>query len=180
MIKRGESNYIINPNQLQVNASLANLTKRYGEALEKHYPGWMWMINPDQDGGVMYIYSLRISGEWGYTLKTGEVQNDAHEKHAIMAGGEILDRYNIPRGKYKRECLQGKMQDLRGNFIPDVTDRLSVEQKKIRDRRFAQAVQEGKAEVMHRDTQLEDGTIYREVAVKIGEDDGGLASTDED
>ena len=180
MIKRGESNFIVNPNELRVDGSLANLTKRYGEALEKHYPGWLWTINPDQDGGVIYIYSLRISGEWGYTLKTADVQNDAHEKEAIMAGGEILDRYNVPRGAYKREYLQGKMVDLRNNFIPDVTDRLSAEQKKIRDKRFSQAVEDGVADIVHRDTQREDGTIYREIAVKIGEDDGGLASIDED
>jgi len=174
-----ETKYILDPNQLQVDGSLANLTKRYGEALEKHYPGWWWMINPDQEGGVMYIYSLRLSGEWGYTIKTGEVENDTHEKMAIMAGGEILDRYNLPRGKYKRELLQGKMKDLRDNFIPDVTDRLSAEQKKIRDKRFSQAVDEGKAEIVHRDTKREDGTIYREIAVKVtGDDDGGLDSTD--
>ena len=170
-----ETKYIIAPNQLPVSASLANLAKRYGEALEKHYPGWWWTINPDETGGVMYIYCLRLSGEWGYVIKTGDVQNDAHEKEAIMAGGEILDRYNIPRGAYKREYLQGKIKDLRDNFIPDVTDRLSAEQKKIRDKRFSQAVEEGKAEIIHHDTKREDGTIFREVAVKItGDDDGGL------
>lgn len=173
-----ETKYIINPNELEVSSSLANLTKRYGEALEKHYPGWWWTINPDETGGVMYIYCLRLSGEWGYTIKTGDVENDSHEKMAIMAGGEILDRYNIPRGPYKHELLQGKMKDLRDNFIPDVTDRLSKEQKKIRDKRFAQAVEDGKAEVIHRDTKLEDGSTYREVAVKItGDDDDRLGST---
>ena len=176
-----ETKYILNPDDLGVHGSLANLTKRYGEALEKHYPGWWWLINPDENAGCMYIYSLRLSGEWGYILKIKEIQNDEHEKAAVMAGGEILDRYNIRRGKYDRELLQGKMKDLRDNFIPDVTDRLSAEQKKIRDKAFSKAVEEGKAEIVHRDTQREDGTIYREIAVKVtGDDDGGLDSTGQD
>ena len=176
-MKRGESSYIIDPRQLDVDASLANLTRRYGEALEKHYPGWLWMINPDQDGGVIYIYSLRLSGEWGYTLKTGEVENDTHEKAAIMAGGEILDRFNIRRGKYKRSLLLGKMVDLRGNFIPDITDRLSKDQKKIRDRELTKAVNEGKAAIAHEDTVQPDGSVFRKIAIRIGEDDAGDQET---
>jgi len=176
-MKKGESSYILNPNALDVDASLANLTKRYGEALEKQYPGWWWTINPDEDGGVIYIYSLRLSGEWGYVLKTGEVQDDAHEKAAIRAGGEILERYGIRRGKYDRELLQGKMQDLRGNFIPDITDAASRQQKKRRDQDFTRAVNEGTAKVIKRDTVQPDGSVFREIAIKIGGDDAGIDST---
>ena len=169
-MKQGESQYIFDPNTLDVDASLANLTKRYGEALEKQYPGWLWMINPDQDGGVIYIYSLRLSGEWGYVLKTGEVENDAHGKAAIRAGGEILERFGIRRGKYKRKLLRGKITNLRGDYIPDITDKSSRQQKKRRDRDFTRAVMEGIATVETRDTVYADGKTYREIAVRIGDD----------
>lgn len=176
-MKRGESTYIIDPNRLEVDGSLALLTKRYGEALEKQYPGWLWVINPDEDGGVIYIYSLRLSGEWGYVLKTGEVENDCHEKAAITAGGAILERYGIRRGKYDRGLLQGKMRDLRGNLIPDITDKASAQQKKRRDIDFTRAVNEGKAKVIRRDTVQPDGSVYREIAIKIGGDDAGIDIT---
>lgn len=166
----GNTDIILNPNQLDVDASLANLIKRYGEALEKKYPGWLWAINPDKRGGVIYIYSLRLSGEWGYVLKTGDVENDRHEKAAIMAGGEILERYGIRRGKYKRSLLRGKIRSLRGDFIPDITDKASRQQKKRRDRDFTRAVNDGKAAVVHRDTKQQDGTTYREIAIRIGDD----------
>ena len=169
-MRRGESSYIVDPNQLQVDGSLANLAKRCGEALEKRYPGWLWTINPDQEGGVIYIYSLRLSGEWGYVIKIADIQNDPQAKEAIMAGGEILERYNIRRGKYKRSLLKNKMVDLRGNYIPDITDRISAKQKAIRDREFTKAVNEGAAQVVHRDTVKEDGSVYREIAIKIGDD----------
>ena len=169
-MNRGESSYIVDPNQLNVDGSLANLAKRCGEALEKRYPGWWWTINPDQVGGVIYIYSLRLSGEWGYTIKIADIQDDPQAKEAIIAGGEILERFNIRRGKYKRGLLKGKMVDLRGNFIPDITDRVSAKQKKIRDREFTKAVREGAAQVVHRDTVKEDGTVFREIAIKIGDE----------
>jgi len=170
MVRKGESQYIVDPSQLTVDGSLANLAKRCGEALEKRYPGWLWTINPDEVGGVIYIYSLRLSGEYGYTIKIADIQDDPQAKEAIMAGGEILERYQIRRGKYDRELLRGKMTDLRGNYIPDITDRLSADQKKIRDREFSKAVQEGAAEVVTRDTPKADGTVYREIAIKIGDD----------
>ena len=83
---------------------------------------------------------------------------------------EILERYNIRRGKYKRSLLRHKLKDLRGNFIPDITDRVSAKQKVIRDREFTKAIKEGAAEVIHRDTIKEDGTTYRELAIKVGGD----------
>lgn len=168
MIERGISEYIVDPSQLDVHGSLANLAKRCGEALEKRYPGWWWTINPDENGGVIYIYALRLSGEWGYTIKIADIQDDTTDKQAIMAGGEILERYNIRRGKYKRSLLRHKMKDLRGNFIPDITDRISAKQKKIRDRELTKAVNEGAVEIVHHDTVKEDGTTYREIAMKIG------------
>lgn len=176
-MKRGESSYILDPNKLQVSGALENATKRAGAALEKKYPEWWWLLNPDEEGGVVYIYSLRLSGEWGYTVKIKDFQ-DEPAKTAIMAGGEILERYNIRRGKYKRSLLKNKMVDLRGNFIPDITDRLSKHQKEIRDRELTKAIDEGKAKIVHKDTVQPDGSVYRQIAMRIGEDDGGLNSTD--
>jgi hypothetical protein len=169
-MKAGESTYIIDPNKLEVSGSLALLTKRYGEALEKKYPGWWWMINPDEAGGIIYIYSLRLSGEWGYTIKIGEVENDCHEKVAITAGGEILERFGLRRGKYHRDLLRGKITNLRGDYIPDITDASSRQQKKRRDMDFTRAVNEGKAAVVTRDTVQADGKTYRQIAIRIGED----------
>jgi len=166
---RGTSEYILDPRGLNVSGVLENLTKRCGAALEAKYPGWMWLLNPDEEAGVMYFYSLRLSGEWGYILKIEDVQAGDAEKMAVMAGGEILERYNIRRGRYDVELLRGKITDLRGNYMPDITDRLSKDQKKQRDKDFTKAVEEGKAEVVHRDTVKEDGTVFREIAVRIGD-----------
>ena len=174
-----ETKYILDPSQLDVSGNLENVTKRAGAALEKKYPGWWWLLNPDEEGGVFYIYSLRLSGEWGYVVKTKEMQ-ERPAKIAIMAGGEILERFGIRRGKYKRELLHDKMVDLRGNFIPDITDRLSKDQKKQRDKDLTKAIDEGKAAIVHKDSVQKDGTVFRQIAIRIGEDDGGINSTGTD
>lgn len=168
-MKKGESTYILDPGQFDVSGPLEILAKDCGEILEKKYPGWWWCINPDEVGGIMYIYALRLSGEWGYTIKIADIQDDPKRAEALMAGGEILERYSLPRGPYKRELLLTKMKDLRGNFIPDITDRHSKAQKKQRDRDFSAAVRENKARVVRRDTVKEDGTVFREIAVQIGD-----------
>lgn len=178
-MKRGESTYVIDPSTLDVKGVLENVTKRAGAALEKKYPGWWWCLNPDEWAGVFYIYSLRLSGEWGYVVKIKDIQ-DKPAKTAIEAGGEILERYGIRRGKYKRSLLKNKMKDLRGNFIPDITDRLSKDQKKIRDRELTKAIDEGKAAIVHKDTVQQDGTVYRQLAIRIGDDDAGLDSISAD
>jgi len=172
-MKRGESTYVLDPKTLEVSGALENVTKRAGAALEKKYPGWWWCLNPDEEGGVFYIYALRLSGEWGYTVKIKEMQ-DTPDKTAIMAGGEILERYGIRRGKYKRSLLKNKMVDLRGNFIPDITDRLSKDQKKQRDKDLTKAIEEGKAAIVHKDNVQPDGSVFRQIAIRIGEDNGGL------
>jgi len=164
--------YVHDPAELLgISGSLANLTKDTADKLEKNFPGWLWCIDPDENAGMMYIFSLRLSGEYGYKLKIKDIQDDETRKFAIMAGGEILERYGIRRGKYKRELLKGKIQDLRGNYIPDITDKTGKAQKQERDRVLTKALGEGKIELRTRDNVMQDGSVHREVFMKIGGDD---------
>jgi len=176
-MKKGESVYIFKPSDLDVGGSLSIIVKDCGELLEKHYPGWQWLINPDPFAGMIYIYSLMLSGEWGYKLRIADIQNDPKRKEAVRAGGEILARFGLPRGKYHRDPLKGKMVDLMGNYIPDITDSSAKAQKQKRDRDLTKAIDEGKAAIVHKDTVQEDGTVFRQIAIRIGEEDGGLDST---
>ncbi len=171
-LERAKPDYVLDPKELlDISGSLAILTKDCADRLEKHYPGWLWTINPDENAGMMYIYSLRLSGEFGYKMKIADIQDDENRKFAIRAGGEILERYGMPRRRYKRSYLKGKMQDLRGNYIPDMTDNSQRDQKRQRDRTMTKAMSEGKIQFKTHDRVQEDGTTHREIFVKIGADD---------
>ena len=138
--------------------------------LEKNYPGWLWTINPDQNAGMIYIYSLRLSGEFGYKMKIGDVQDDPNRRLAVEAGGQILERYGMKRGKYVHSDLAGKIQDLRGNYIPDMTDGSQRDQKRERDRVVTKAMDEGRIQFKSEDKVLADGSVHRELYIKIGDD----------
>jgi hypothetical protein len=153
---------------LGISGSLATITKDCADLLEKHYPGWLWTINPDENAGMIYIYSLRLSGEFGYKIRIGDIQNDPRRRLAVDAGGEILERYGLKRGAYKHEYLVGKIQDLRGNYIPDMTDASQRDQKRQRDRTITKAMDEGKITFRATDKVLADGSVHRELYMKIG------------
>ena len=73
--------------------------KRIHDKLTKHYPGHMWAVNVNQ--GVAFIKNLMLSGNWGFIIKLKDIDNDY--KKVIQAGGEILERYNVSRGRLKEQ-----------------------------------------------------------------------------
>lgn len=164
----GADEYVTDPNEfVDVSASLAILTKDIADRLEAHYPGWLWAVAPFEWGGIIKIFSLRISGQYGYIMKIADIQYDPRRQLAVEAGGEILERYGLPRGPYRRELLRGRMRDLVGNLIPDITDKDGRVQRRDRDRRVTQAVNEGALKLRAVDRTDEAGNTYREISMQI-------------
>ena len=171
-LERQKPDYVAEPHELMgISASLAILVKDTADKLERLYPGWLWTLNPDENAGMLYLYSLRLSGEFGYKFRIGEIENDEKRKFAMRAGGELLERYGCPRKRYKHKYLKGLMLDIRGNYIPDLTDRSQKEQKVNRDRTVTKALNEGSIRFRAHDTTQEDGSVHRELFVQIGGDD---------
>lgn len=77
------------------------LAKRAGDLLERHYPGHLWavFINSEKTGGVMYIKNFRVSFIYGYVLHLSNVYADPQLKCVVKAGGEILERAHMKRGR---------------------------------------------------------------------------------
>lgn len=67
--------------------------------LDKHYPGHLWAVNVNSNGGVVDIKNFAISYSHGYRLMLMDVQNDPTHKKCIMAAGEILERAAMRRGR---------------------------------------------------------------------------------
>jgi len=79
------------------------LAKDAADALNRHYPGHLWAVNvnADEKGGVMTIKNFSVSFKYGYTLHLAKL--DPTMKRVIKAGGEILERANLARGKSNGE-----------------------------------------------------------------------------
>ena len=76
------------------------LCRNVSEVLERHYPGWCWLVGVEQ--GMVRIHSFKLSTLEGYRLRPEEIDNDY--RRVVDAGGEILERFGMPRGRYNHEA----------------------------------------------------------------------------
>ena len=77
--------------------------------LQKHYPGHYWMVECNIRQGMINVYNLLLSGKYGFRLQLGGIFSYSQVAADVMrAGGELLERFNLPRGKFNVEkwlCL---------------------------------------------------------------------------
>jgi len=92
-------------NQLDI-----QLAKTIADTLEEHYPGWGWQvnINSEKSGGVINVLNgvlndnPFVSKNYGYVLHISNISSHkATVKKAIMIGGELLERANMPRSRWQ-------------------------------------------------------------------------------
>lgn len=91
-----------------------------GETLNKHYPGHLWAVTVDEDGGVLVIKNLALSGNWGFVLHLHRLPaGKALHPLIVRAGGELLERYNLSRSRLKVDEIMKMKRDSRGIPIGD-------------------------------------------------------------
>ena len=77
------------------------MAKQASEVLTRAYPGWLWGVNVDGRTGMCDIRNFNLSGNRGYRLKLRDIYSaSSFEKDVLIAGGEILERYNQKAGKF--------------------------------------------------------------------------------
>lgn len=77
------------------------MAKNIADALNNHYPGHLWAINVDGANGIVTIMDLMLSGTWGYLLKIPAIYSESSFKQDVLrAGGEILERFRMARGRF--------------------------------------------------------------------------------
>ena len=98
---------------------LANFTisKTVGDCLEKRYPGHAWGVQGNVETGIVHVYNLNLSGQWGFVIKMDDLLNDPNMKCVIMAGGEVLERYNLSRSGLKETELADVRFDFKGDAV---------------------------------------------------------------
>lgn len=165
--------YVTNVANLNCRASTVLLVKRMADLLEKHYPGWLWCVQPDERGGVINIFSMKLSMEWGYRFRTMDIQGDPKvcDPKIVAAGGEILERFWVPRGIYRYEDWKEAPKDIAGVARADITDKRASVQRFQRDEALTNALHNGMAQLRIKDTPTATGT-YRELELKVGGDNG--------
>lgn len=88
------------------------LCRRVGAALQRAYPGRTWLVRVT--GGTVQIQCPALTNEYGYVLNADRVDID---RAAVMAGGMILEMFNLSRGRYATGGENALPRDARGNVI---------------------------------------------------------------
>lgn len=77
------------------------IASRVNALLDKHFPGYPWSSNCDASQGVIYFGIPVLMGptlRWVIRLAEWE---DLTEKLVIEGGGQLLERFNLPRNKFE-------------------------------------------------------------------------------
>lgn len=99
-----------------------SMAKGIAEALNAAYPGHLWAVNVRGDQGIVTIHNLMLSGEWGYVIHLDKRYSVSELHHkAKLGAGEILERYNVARGKANMENMAQMGMDHLGRVLGDLS-----------------------------------------------------------
>jgi hypothetical protein len=96
------------------------LAKRFAEVLDRHYPGHLWGVRVDSGQGIAVVFNLGLSGRWGFMLKLRELTYEGEiAREVMLAGGELLERYRLSRGRFKEDEYAVMTMTPTGSLIAD-------------------------------------------------------------
>src|SRR5262245_45577610 len=103
-----------------INANDYVMAKNAAETLHKHYPGHLWAVAIDKDAQTLDVRNLALSGVWGFRIRLVHLFSGTDfDKQVLRAGGELLERYRLARGKANREAIDGLSVDAAGHHLAD-------------------------------------------------------------
>lgn len=139
--------YCLDPEALDARASTVVMVKNCADYLERTYPGWLWALSPDERGGVVNLFSMRLSGRWGYTFKTETLQHDVNNKALMRGAGELLERFGCHAGPYRHDHWS-TLKQLHGLPVADVSDKNRQERREFRTDSIKQGLRNGTARIV--------------------------------
>jgi hypothetical protein len=79
--------------------------KLVGDALQQAYPDHLWYVC--FQGGALVVKNMAMNGRYGMVLDNAERYSaSALKKHAIMSGGELLERAGMARGRWNGQMAE--------------------------------------------------------------------------
>lgn len=113
-----ETNFERGTGSLEEEAANLMMAKAISELLLKHYPDHSWLVNCEIAQGIINIFNPRVSTRYGYTIVVDDwLVERIVGKKVIMAGGEILERGGMRRGKFDPEEYAKLPRNYAGELI---------------------------------------------------------------
>lgn len=122
MAEQVETNFFIEKGTASELLDEFKLAKECADLLQNHYPGHLWAVNINTEGGIAIVKNLAVSSLYGYVIHLKNLLDDPKRKRIIMAGGEILERARLAqrsKGDSARyvEGMKEKHQPLQNGII---------------------------------------------------------------
>lgn len=95
------------------------LAMRILEKLVKEFPGYDWHVEVNFQGEICTVRT-EFGGQWGYLLHLDQVIHDPDLKLVRWAGGELLERYNLPRMRADQDRIDELPVNARGFATPQM------------------------------------------------------------
>jgi len=92
------------------------MAKKLGTALVRAYPNRQWGVQVNVAHGILIVVCPSVSNEKGYHIHMKGDTINGLEQRCVAAGGEILERYGISRGRKVDEA------DVEGNLTFNFKD----------------------------------------------------------
>ena len=94
----------------EYDAADEELCRKVSEILNRHYPDHLWMVGADHHAGLIYVelpYDTLIHVyNLGFKLHINKLGNaKSMQKKVMKAGGELLERYKLKRGRASENVL---------------------------------------------------------------------------
>ena len=113
---------IANENEAKQEAIDISTAKVIAEALHAHYPGHMWAVNVRGEQGIATIHNLMLSGTHGYRMHLDKRYSVSDlVTTAKIGAGEILERFNVARGRINHDKMNELPTDFAGRVIGDLS-----------------------------------------------------------
>lgn len=114
------SNEYFTPEDAAAEAYDMAKSKDIAEALNGHYPGHLWAVRVQSKQGVATIHNMALSDKWGYVIKLDKTYSASHlAQRGVQAGGEILERFRVARGRVDDDAMGALPTDFAGRVIGD-------------------------------------------------------------
>lgn len=84
------------------------------EALHRHYPGWVWVVDipPGQNVVLIRNHDCDPRGRMAYLLYKSGLYADPTLMKVMRAGGELLERYRMLRRGFHPVQVEGRIMHL--------------------------------------------------------------------
>lgn len=94
-----------------------SLCREIGATLVQHYPNRHWYVDVTLQGGVAKVQCPALSMQYGFAIHINNKTHDQLKRDTVMAGGQILEMFNLSRERGAKGGEELLMRDSRGEVL---------------------------------------------------------------